>query len=226
MLQWPLFSSLKRIPLHYLIKNYNTFGEDSDDSSIDEDAVDADTNGEDGMNAMKIFIRTSPNCVRAADHRGWLPLHVACSCSSRKGMIRVMRLLLKIWPESINVKTEKDSDAFACVDMAGKHHPTKDRVISLLQEAKSKVDRNPEDDSEGCDEVAVENNGDGDDEFQDQSLSEGSVEEDESVSSQCKISLEEQSKQSDEEEDRSTTLSSGEMHSIMPCYGEGVLIHL
>lgn len=90
---------------------------------------------EDGMNAMKILINKSPNCVRVADHRGWLPLHVACSSSSRKGMIRVIKLLLETWPESINVGTDKGCDALACVNIAGMHHPTRERVIALLQEA-------------------------------------------------------------------------------------------
>lgn len=143
--------SLKRVPLHYLIKNYTTFGYDDDDISISEGTVEDNTETEDGsdiidntnqdgMVALKILLTTNRDCVYVADHRGWNPLHVACSCSSRRGMIRVMRLLLKIWPESVNTKTNKDSDVFACVDMAGKHHPTKDKVIKLLTEAKFKLD--------------------------------------------------------------------------------------
>jgi len=146
--------SLKRVPLHYLIKNYTTFGDDNDDiPNIDEDdEEDSDTkdsdsgddtnvnSDEDGMTAMLIIIKSNPNCLNAADHRGWLPLHVACSCSSRKGMLRVLRLLLKVKPESINSKTDKKSDVFDCVNMAGKHHPTKDETIAILKEAKSLVD--------------------------------------------------------------------------------------
>lgn len=167
------FTSLKRVPLHYLIKNYCTFGDDNDedDNSTDDNKIvtgesenrDAD-NSFDGIVALKLLIENNPNCVHCADHRGWLPLHVACSCSSRKGMMRVMKLLLKSWPESIHEKTEKDSDVFACVDMAGKHHPTKNKVVSLLQEAKLLLDKQQTeainqsgDSSEGSDNDAIEN---------------------------------------------------------------------
>lgn len=130
--------SYKRVALHYLVKNYFSFGEDDGEISMDgDDSTQKKVTDEDGMNVMQILIDTNSNCVRAADHRGWLPLHVACSSSARKGMIRVIRLLLAIWPESIHVKTDKENDALACVTMAGLHHPTKDRVIALLQEAKS-----------------------------------------------------------------------------------------
>ena len=127
-----------RVALHYLVKNYFSFGDDDGEISMDgDDSTENKDMDEDGMNGMKILINTNSNCVRAADHRGWLPLHVACSSSARKGMIRVIRLLLAIWPESIHVNTDKENDALACVTMAGLHHPTKDRVIALLQEAKS-----------------------------------------------------------------------------------------
>jgi hypothetical protein len=127
-----------------LLKNYCSFGDedDEDDSRACKstaDCIQGDEIDEDGMTAMKILINTNPNCVRAADHRGWLPLHVACGSSSRKGMLRVITLLLKIWPESVLAKTDKDSDVLACVQLAGKHHPTKDRVIALLQDAKCRV---------------------------------------------------------------------------------------
>jgi len=160
--------SLKRVPLHYLIKNYTTFGDDDDDiPNINEDDEEEkgtkmsdssdDTNvtsDEDGMTAMLIIIKSNPNCLNAADHRGWLPLHVACSCSSRKGMLRVLRLLLKVKPESINCTTDKKSDVFDCINMAGKHHPTKEETIAILKEAKSLVE---EDEKTGS---ASENTGD------------------------------------------------------------------
>jgi len=239
--------TLKRVPLHYLIKNYSTFGDDNDDDddSIDEDNVadttidDNNTNGEknnnndDGMIALKLFIETNPACVRATDHRGWLPIHVACSCSSRKGMIRVMRVLLKAWPESVNCKTDKNSDAFACVDMAGKIHPTKDRVLALLHEVRSKIERRGmsavEENSEGCDgDDAAIGNGDEDDvEHEDQSLSDKSVEESNSSLPQCETTLEEQKEHLREEEECTrSTLSSGETHPIIPCPEEGILIDL
>jgi len=162
---------LKRVPLHYLIKNYCAFGDDEDDVriSIDGDIEDDnnvtnatsdddyDDNEEDGMTALKILIRTNPSSVRAADHRGWLPIHVASSCSSRKGMGRVLKVLLEVWPQSIYAKTEKESDALDCVEMAGKVHPRKEMVISLLTEAKCKM--------EDCnhDDVAGEDDDDDDD---------------------------------------------------------------
>ncbi len=127
-----------RVALHYLVKNYFSFGDDDGEISMDGDDSTANKDmDEDGMKGMKILVNTNSTCVSAAAHRGWLPLHVACSSSARKGMIRVIRLLLAIWPESIHVKTDKESDALACVTMAGSHHPTKDRVIALLHEAKS-----------------------------------------------------------------------------------------
>lgn len=195
--------------MHYLIKNYSTFGDDSDDISIEEDTIgnidDSDTNRgdrnkEDGMIALNLFVTTNPNCVRAADHRGWLPLHVTCSCSSRKGMIRVLRLLLKIWPESIGAKTDKGSDAFACVDMAGKHHPTKEKVISLLKEAKGIVDIRQRNGNVGVDDVdnstegeeAVDNRNEIDDDQDDSSSPGKSVKEDKSNLLQCKITSVEQ----------------------------------
>jgi hypothetical protein len=101
--------------------------------------MEEDKTDEDGMTAMKILISTNPNCVRAADHRGWLPLHVACGSSSHKGMLRVITILLKSWPESVLMKTDKDSDVLACVELAGKHHPSKVRVIALLQGAKCRA---------------------------------------------------------------------------------------
>ena len=136
--------SLKRVPLHYLLKNYCSFGDDDDedDSRLDGSAahdIEEDETDGDGMTAMKILIGTNPNCVRAADHRGWLPLHVACGSSSHKGMLRVIAILLMSWPESVLLTTDKDSDVMACVELAGKHHPTKARVIALLQGAKSRA---------------------------------------------------------------------------------------
>ncbi len=113
-----------------MIKNYFSFGDDDDDINMNDEVIN-----DHGMNAMKMLLKTNPNCVHAADHRGWLPIHVACSSSSRRGMIPVIKLLLTTWPESIHVKTDKGNDALSCVAMAGTHHPTKDRVIALLQEA-------------------------------------------------------------------------------------------
>ena len=133
--------SLKRVPLHYVIKNYTSFGGDDDnyDPIGDRDSGGDDTDSQDGWKALCVLIKTDPSCVRMDDHRSWLPLHVACSCSSRKGMVRVLRLLLDLHPEGVLAKTSKDSDVFACVDMAGSVHPTKDRVLALLQEVKDKV---------------------------------------------------------------------------------------
>jgi hypothetical protein len=126
-----------------LLKNTLSLNDDDDnDALVDESSVysiQEEKDDEDGMIAMKILINTNPNCVRAADHRGWLPLHVACGSSSRKGMLRVITLLLRLWPESVLMTTDRGSDALDCVDFAGKHHPTKDRVIALLQEARHKV---------------------------------------------------------------------------------------
>jgi len=154
--------NLMRVPLHYLIKNYSTFGDDDEEVDYEcpsnDESADAERDGEkcdfdnienpnepksasntDGMDSMKILVKTRPNCIRVSDHRGWTPLHVACSCSSRRGMTRVIKFLLREWPESINCKTDKDSDVFNCVDMVGKYHPTKELVNSILKFAQSKV---------------------------------------------------------------------------------------
>lgn len=202
-----------------MIKNYCTFGDDDDEisSTDDEDGTEDndDTNEEeDGMRAMKILIKTSPNCVHVADHRGWLPIHVACSCSSRKGMIRVLKVLLKVWPESINVKTEKDSDVIACVDMAGKHHPTKDRVISFLREAKTCELDDDNDTEDNIEVVAVPQHGD----HHLESSSEPSGEDVPVAPPCCELQSEIQSEKSDDEvaDHQSIVSSSGETQPTMP----------
>ncbi|KAL7478450.1 hypothetical protein ACHAW6_004215 [Cyclotella cf. meneghiniana] len=153
--------SLKRVALHYLVKNYTTLGEDSEKrqdseieylSSVEERSQHEDNcavrksleEGEqhpntDGIVALKILLETNPRCVHATDHRGWIPLHVACSSSSRKGMTNVLKLLLETWPESVLRKTSKGSDVFDCVNLAGEFHPTRDLVLSILKEAKQRV---------------------------------------------------------------------------------------
>jgi len=151
--------SLKRVPLHYLIKNYNTFGDD-EDGDVDEDKDDESSANEstdkqhecdkaaDGIVALKLLVETNIDCVKVADHRGWVPLHVACSSSARQGMIRVMKMLIYWWPESVYAKTEKSSDVFACVEMVGKHHATKDKVVALLKEAMHELETSEGDDEE------------------------------------------------------------------------------
>ena len=156
--------SLKRVALHYLIKNYTALGEDlmecknsvrKNSSSADEhmqqdgdcevrESVEGSEQhpNKDGIVALKILLKSNPNCVHASDHRGWIPLHVACSSSSRKGMTNVLKLLLETWPESVLRRTSKGSDVFDCVDLAGKFHPTRDLVLSILNEAKQKVQCN------------------------------------------------------------------------------------
>jgi hypothetical protein len=153
--------SLKRVALHYLIKNYTTLGDDLEKcqtteteylssvkersqheedcaviKSLEESEQQPNT---DGIVALKILLETNPSCVNAADHRGWIPLHVACSSSSRKGMTNVLKLLLESWPQSVLSKTSKGSDVFDCVDLAGEFHPTRDLVLSILKEAKQRV---------------------------------------------------------------------------------------
>jgi hypothetical protein len=150
--------NLKRVPLHYLIKNCNTFGRDVDDGDIDKDTVDESTNTSidkanyrdqedaDGIVALKLLVETNIDCIKVADHRGWIPLHVACSSSAVKGMIRVIKMLINWWPESVNVSTERNSNVFACVDMGGKHHPTKDKVLALLKESMHEVETSGDND--------------------------------------------------------------------------------
>eukprot|EP00984_Skeletonema_dohrnii_P010611 scaffold4137_cov126-Skeletonema_dohrnii-CCMP3373.AAC.2 len=160
--------SLKRAALHYLIKNYNAFGQDDgeDDEDTEDDYFNQSTTNPndndkaaDGIVALNLLVETDIDCVKVADHRGWIPLHVACSCSARQGMIRVMKMLIDWWPESVDVKTEKNSDVFAIVEMAGKHHATKDKVVALLKEARracGTVEGNEEneDDSSASEQLA------------------------------------------------------------------------
>eukprot|EP00804_Cyclotella_cryptica_P020830 CCRYP_011442-RA/>CCRYP_011442-RA protein AED:0.00 eAED:0.00 QI:717/-1/1/1/-1/1/1/259/607 len=153
--------TLKRVALHYLIKNYSNLGEDMEkcqilmrenlssveESSQHEDECDVvkslgeseQQTSKDGIVALKILLETNPKCVHVADHRGWIPLHVACSSSSRKGMTNVLRLLLETWPEGVLRKTSKGSDVFDCVGLAGEFHPTRDLVLSILNEAMQQV---------------------------------------------------------------------------------------
>jgi hypothetical protein len=151
---------LKRVPLHYMVRNYDSFGEDDEDEDEDEDkdtddeSVDESTNNEsdckkepDGIVAFNHLVETNADCVKVADHRGWIPLHVACNTSFRHGMIHVMKILIELWPESVLAKTEKNSDVFACVDMGGTF-AIKDKVVELLKEARQKVEKSEEDDEE------------------------------------------------------------------------------
>lgn len=151
--------TLNRVALHYLIKNYASLGndivlkgDDLDDDKADNTLTDVECcfeiqiiekenepTNEDGLVALKILLDTNPKCVRVEDHRLWIPLHVACSSSSRRGMTNVIKLLLDAWPHSIFRKTSKGSDAFDCVDMSGKHHPTKDLVLHILENAKEQM---------------------------------------------------------------------------------------
>jgi hypothetical protein len=152
---------LRRVPLHYMVRNYDSFGEDeeeSKDEDVDEDtddeSTDESTNNQsdckkepDGIVAFNHLVETNADCVKVADHRGWIPLHVACNTSFRHGMIRVMKILIELWPESVLAKTEKNSDVFACVDMGGTF-AMKDKVVELLKEARHKVENSEEEDEE------------------------------------------------------------------------------
>ena len=153
---------LRRVPLHYMVRNYDSFGEDKkedEDEDVDEDtddeSADESTNNQsdckkepDGIVAFNHLIETNADCVKVADHRGWIPLHVACNTSFRHGMIHVMKILIELWPESVLAKTEKNSDVFACVDMGGSF-AMKEKVVELLKEAKHKVETSEEDGEEG-----------------------------------------------------------------------------
>jgi hypothetical protein len=153
---------LNRVALHYLIKNYTALGDDvtlcgvvdgsnseepsqnDDDNDDDSDSIEIleehfEPTDEDGLVALRVLIDTNDKCIHTADHRHWIPLHVACSSSSRKGMTNVIKLLLDAWPESVLCKTSKGSDVFDCVEMSGKYHPSKELVLSILKEAKERV---------------------------------------------------------------------------------------
>jgi hypothetical protein len=152
---------LKRVPLHYMVRNYDSFGEDETEDEaedVDEDTEDESagesTNNQsdckkepDGIVAFNHLVETNADCVKVADHRGWIPLHVACNTSFRHGMINVMKILIELWPESVLAKTEKNSDVFACVDMGGTF-AMKDKVVELLKEARNKVEKSEEEDEE------------------------------------------------------------------------------
>ncbi len=109
--------------LAYLIKNYFSFCDDDGDINMNDEVIN-----DHGMNAMKILLKTNPNYAHAVDHRGWLPIHIACSSSSRRGMILVIKLLLTT-PESIHVKTDKGKDAMACVAWQVRTIPRKTELL-------------------------------------------------------------------------------------------------
>ena len=139
--------SLDRVSMHYLIKNYANLGKDVEldhktESCTEEQSLDKDGDSfidDDGIVALKVLLEINPKCAHIADHRRWIPLHVACSSSSRKGMTNVIKLLLTTWPESVLCKTSKGSDVFDCVEMSGQHHPTKELVLSILRYAKEQI---------------------------------------------------------------------------------------
>jgi hypothetical protein len=153
---------LKRVPLHYMVRNYDSFGEDEKedeaedaDEDTDDESAGESTNNQndckkdpDGIVAFNHLVETNADCVKVADHRGWIPLHVACNTSFRHGMINVMKILIELWPESVLAKTEKNSDVFACVDMGGTF-AMKEKVVELLKDARHKVESSDEDDEEG-----------------------------------------------------------------------------
>jgi hypothetical protein len=172
--------TLNRVALHYLIKNYTALGDDleldalsnaskeytssqistaTDDESVEIQIIEEENKpaDRDGLVALDVMIQVAPECVRIADHRLWIPLHVACSSSSRKGMTNVIKLLLDAWPKSVLCKTSKGSDMFDCVEMAGRHHPTKDLVLSILREAKEQVQDDPSDgEGKGTNDAQIE----------------------------------------------------------------------
>eukprot|EP01082_Thalassiosira_pseudonana_P008239 g7520.t1 g7520 contig24:811138-813474(-) len=160
--------SLKRVPLHYLIKNYTAFGDDDETEHGTESNASTSTDNPDGdgLIALRILLQANPNCVRAVDYRGWTPLHVAASSSSRKGMLNVLKLITESWPEGVLVKTSKGSDVFDCVGMAGDVHPTKDRVASLLKEARQKALDEPSHNDDCDDEEEASNRSDDEEKIQ------------------------------------------------------------
>jgi hypothetical protein len=171
--------SLNRVALHYLIKNYTALGDDlelgalsnaaneesssqnsaaTDDEIVEIQIIEEENRppDDDGLTALKIMLEAELECVQIADHRLWIPLHVACSSSSRKGMTNVIKLLLDAWPKSVLCKTSKGSDVFDCVEMAGRHHPTKDLVLAILRDAKIQVQDDPSDDNSTNDAQIIE----------------------------------------------------------------------
>ena len=96
------------------------------------------------------MLEAHPEGVNHADHRGWIPLHVACSMGTE---LSIFDMLLEDYPETVLVKTHKGSDCVKCAKMS-KGHPNEDAIVELMEELMAaelaKVERKG--DSEDMDE--------------------------------------------------------------------------
>ena len=166
--------SLKRIPLHckcpmyrggclrynfsylYRFSPYSTYL-----IFILPDALKNDA----GAEVVRLLMDANPEGVNRQDHRGWSPLHVACSMGTD---LAIIETLLEDYPETVLMKTHKGSDCIKCAKMS-KGHPNEAAICQYIERKMAEVEgrkaggdsEESEDDDEG--EQGSQNN-DSDDE--------------------------------------------------------------
>ena len=77
-----------------------------------------------------------PEGVNRPDHRGWLPLHVACSMGTD---LAIIETLLEDYPETVLMKTHKGSDCIKCAKMS-KGHPNEDAICRFIEKKMAEVE--------------------------------------------------------------------------------------
>jgi hypothetical protein len=70
-----------------------------------------------------------PEGVTRSDHRGWIPLHVACSTGTD---LAIIETLFEDYPETVLMKTHKGSDCIKCAKMS-KGHPNEDAICEFIE---------------------------------------------------------------------------------------------
>ena len=77
-----------------------------------------------------------PEGVNRTDHRGWSPLHVACSMGTD---LAIIEMLLEDYPETVLLKTHKGSDCIKCAKMS-KGHPNEDAICRYIEKKMAEVE--------------------------------------------------------------------------------------
>ena len=107
-----------------------------------------------------------PEGVNRTDHRGWSPLHVACSMGTD---LAIIEMLLEDYPETVLLKTHKGSDCIKCAKMS-KGHPNEDAICRYIEKKIAEVEgRKTGDDSEESGDDGEEKKGAQDNDSDDES---------------------------------------------------------
>ena len=77
-----------------------------------------------------------PEGVSRTDHRGWSPLHVACSMGTD---LDIIEMLLEDYPETVLLKTHKGSDCIKCAKMS-KGHPNEAAICQYIEKKMAEVE--------------------------------------------------------------------------------------